>query len=177
MSELRKAISDANITGATHKKPRLDKKLSDALNMQVTNELYSSMLYSYISSYLDDNGYVNAASLFLKYSKEEMEHMYKIIEYLYDRNCKVVICQPPTVSADCASFKDAFVQALQHEIKVTKQWDEIYQIARDLYDSATAELTHWFANEQIEEEDKHRKILYLFDMGIPSWELEEMLKP
>lgn len=157
-------------------KPRLSEKVLTILNVQIQKELESANLYKSMSAFLNNKGYVNASKLFTEYGKEEMSHMDKIIDYLYDRNCKVDIpgCVKPISTFN--DIKDICYKALEHEMLVTSQWESIAKAAKDENDSTTFHFAEWFLKEQIEEEDKFRDIIYLLNLGLPMWKLELMFK-
>ena len=157
-------------------KPRLPEALITAFNSQIQKELYSANLYKAMSSYLNDKGYVYASHVFFKYGEEEMSHMDKIIKYLYDRNCKVIIpaCNKPP--DNFTGIKEVITKSLEHEMLVTSNWEDIAKLSKELNDSTSLFFSNWFLNEQIEEEDKFRNLLYLIDLNIPDWELELRFK-
>lgn len=175
MTSLGDAIKSSGLKGKIENHTCVPEKVSQLLNKQLTNELYSAMLYSCLASYLDDNGHFMLSKKFLEYSKEEIDHMYKIQSYLYSRNVKVETpyCDKPSKMP--TSLRDVFVMALEHEIGVTYNWNDIGRVAISEADIATLELSTWFSKEQVEEEEKQRNILYLFNMGIPEWELEKRI--
>jgi ferritin len=167
--------SEPKTTTAIEKVPRLKPEIINILNEQITNEFRSAQIYFAISACLDDKGWNNAGKLFLKYGHEEMTHMKKVQEYLYDRNCKAVITGLPEVEAEYGSIKEALTTALEHEIGVTANWQAIACAAKDAKDTTTFMFTDWFLAEQVEEENKFRDLLDLINLGIPDWELEHRI--
>lgn len=152
---------------------RLQPEVKDILNKQIYNELVSSHLYKAISSYFDNAGYVKLAKKFLEYGNEEQNHANKIIEYLYDRNCKVVIPDVPKQPDTYTDCRDVFTKSLEHEIQVTENWEDIAALCCEMKDSTTFNFADWFTNEQISEEDKFRKLLYYLNQGGTIWYLEQ----
>jgi ferritin len=152
---------------------RLSNPVQVVLNQQIKNELISSQMYKAMACCLDNRGWVNAAKVFFKYGQEELGHMDKVYNYMFDRNCKPVVPDCPIQKLEYADIRDVLTTGLNHEIGVTANWDNISNIALDNKDNTTFEFAKWFLSEQIEEEDKIRGLLYLLDKGMPDWRLEE----
>jgi ferritin len=151
---------------------RLDKSVIEILNKQIKNELNSSQMYRAMSCWLDDQKWPASTKTFFKYADEELTHMSKIYQYLFDRNCKVTV---PTCDEQKDDFKDIHElveAALQHEIDVTKNWEDISELAKDKKDNTTHEFAEWFLKEQIEEEDKMRTIIEKMDLDMPKYEVD-----
>lgn len=157
-------------------KQTLPQPVIDILNIQIGNELYSANMYKACASWCSNGPWSNAFKLFYKYGQEEMIHMDKIIEYLDDRNCKFIIpacIKPPSEFSD---IREILEKALEHEIQVTKNWEDISNIALSNKDNTTHELATWFLKEQTEEMVKIRELLYKLDLGMPNWELDTQIK-
>lgn len=152
--------------------PRLDQKVIDVLNLQIKNELYSANLYKAISSWCSNGPWSNAFKVFFKYGQEEMTHMDKIIEYLDDKNCKFIIPECPKPPCEFKDMREIVTKALQHEINVTKNWEDISNTALACKDNTTHEFATWYLREQREEESKQRELLYKIDLGMPDWMLD-----
>jgi ferritin len=168
-------INESNKTneGLEHE-ARLLKPVIDLLNAQIANELDSSQIYRSMSAWLDEEGWVDGSELFFKYADEELGHMSKIYKYLYEKNCRAVV---PTCKPVPFEYKDirALVEAaLEHEIKVTADWTNIANIAQENNDHDTYTLAMSFVNEQREEEEKVRNILFKMDLDMPNWKIDEL---
>lgn len=172
MADLRKSLENSMKVQKIENAPQLTTEVASILNAQITNEHQSAQIYFAISAYLDDKGWNNAGKLFLKYGHEEMSHMRKIQEYMYDRNNKVTIQPITAVQSEYVDIRGALSTALQHEIQVTQNWNNIACTARDCGDYTTMHFAKWFLDEQVEEEDKFRSLLDLLNLGIPNWELD-----
>lgn len=172
MADLKKSLENSMKVQRIESAPQLCSEVASILNTQITNEHQSAQIYFAISAFLDDRGWNNAGKLFLKYGHEEMTHMKKIQEYMYDRNNKVVIQPITSVQSDYVDIRGALSAALQHEIQVTQNWNDIACIAREHGDYTTMHFAKWFLDEQIEEEDKFRSLLSLINLGMPNWELD-----
>ena len=172
MADLKKSLENSMKVQKIENAPQLTTEVASILNTQITNEHQSAQIYFAISAYLDDKGWNNAGKLFLKYGHEEMDHMRKIQEYMYDRNNKVTIQPITAVQSEYVDIRGALSAALQHEIQVTQNWNDIACTARDCGDYTTMHFAKWFLDEQVEEEDKFRSLLDLLNLGIPNWELD-----
>lgn len=154
-------------------KPRLEQKMIDLLNAQIGKELYNSHFYKGIASWCSNGPWSNGYKYFMKRGLEEQEHANKIIEYLDDKNCKIVI---PTIEAAPISYMDmreVFYKGLEKEISTTLEWENISNTAKELGDNTTYIFSQWYLLEQVSEELEGRDLLYKIDLGIPDWKLEE----
>ena len=114
----------------------MDKKLRDAVNEQIKNELYSAYMYLSMAAYFDGANLEGFAHWMKVQAKEEYGHAMKLYEHLIDRGEKVLlkaIDQPPV---DFSSPLDAFEKTLAHEKKVTKMIDALYALSGKLNDNA-----------------------------------------
>ena len=130
----------------------LNKKVQEAINEQIKNELFSAYIYLAMSAYFEDQNLTGMARWMRMQSNEEMEHAMKFFDFIYDRGGRVslqAIDQPPF---DWDSPQAAFEQAYAHEQKVTGMINNIYKIAEQENDYPTQVMLHWFIDEQVEEE-------------------------
>ena len=63
----------------------ISEKLQNAINEQITAEMWSSNLYLSISFYLQKEGFDGFASWMRKQSQEELQHAYDLADYLVKR--------------------------------------------------------------------------------------------
>ncbi len=130
----------------------LNKKIQDAINEQIKNELYSAYIYLSMSAYFESMNLVGMARWMRLQSNEEVEHAMKFFDYIHDRGGRVVlgaIDQPPT---EWKSPLAAFENAYEHEQKVTGMINNIYALALKENDYPTQVMLQWFIDEQVEEE-------------------------
>lgn len=170
-SELSKAVS-----GLLENKPRLSEAILSLLNTQIKNELQSSQIYKGVSCWLDDNGWIGASKYYFKSAAEELTHMDKIYQYLFDRNCKAVVPTCDEVKQDFKDIREIVEFSLEHEMEVSKQWEEISKKAKEENDSTTHEMAEWFLKEQVEEEEKFRNILFKMNLDMPKWKVDELFE-
>lgn len=130
----------------------IKKVVEDAINEQISKEIFSSHLYLSMAAYYHSvnlNGFANWMRL---QAQEEMDHALKFFDYLLDRggNVKLGDIQAPKSSWDNAL--DGFQDALKHEMKITESINNLADLAIKEGDHATLALLQWFVQEQVEEE-------------------------
>ena len=155
-----------------------DKRLSDPiikiLNEQIKNELQSSQIYRGMACWLDDEGWISASKYFFKAGQEELVHMDKIYNYIFDKNCVAKVPTCDEVEQSFKSIRQVVEKSLEHEIEVTKNWEDIAELAKKEGDNTTYQFSQWFLTEQTEEEDKFRDILFKMDKDMPDYEVDEL---
>ena len=137
----------------------MDKKLVDAINEQIKNELYSGYMYLAMAAYFDSINLAGFGKWMKEQAKEEYKHAMKFYDYLNDRGEKVVlkaIDQPP---AKYKSPLEVFEKTLAHEKKVTSLINKLCDLAEKAKDRPTQVLLNWYIEEQVEEEDSASSVL------------------
>lgn len=130
----------------------LNPKLCKLLNEQINNEMASSYTYLAMAAWFEQTPYLGFASWMFSQSREETMHALKFYQYMVDRDAVVVL---ETLEKPKHQFKsplDVFEHSLAQEQKVTKQINELYDLAEQVKDHASKNLLLWFLNEQMEEE-------------------------
>lgn len=130
----------------------LDADMQDAINTQIRNEYYSSYLYLSMSAYCEARNFPGFASWLRKQSEEELVHAMKLFDYMTDRGGRVIlesIDQPPS---EFGTLLEVFEDVLEHEREVSGMINNLYDMAVNMNDHATAVALHWFIDEQVEEE-------------------------
>ena len=161
---------------AIEQESRLSSGITEILNQQILNELESSQMYRSMSAWMDDAGWINGSQLFFKYADEELGHMSKIYKYLYEKNCRAIVPASGEVQQEFKDVRLIAEAALEHEMKVTKNWNDIANKAKSEDDHDTYTLALSFVNEQREEEEKIRNILFQMDLDMPKWKIDELFK-
>lgn len=169
-------INESKINEAIEQMPRLSNTVLDALNAQIKNELVSSQIYRGMSVWLDDKGWPGATKYYFKTGGEELIHMDKIYNYIFDRNSKAVVPGCESVKQEFESIRNVVEESLEHEIQVTKQWEAIAQLAKTEGDNTTYTFAQWYIVEQQEEEKKFRDLLFKFDLDMPNWKIDELFE-
>ena len=137
----------------------ISKKIADRLNQQVNNEYYAFWLYQQMSFSFEDMGLTVFAKLFHKQAGEEREHAEKIAKYLVDQGAPVMLAALDAPKTKFKSAEEIVNGALDHEKKVTNDWNEISDMAIKEKDHATRVLADWFVDEQVEEVSSMNELL------------------
>lgn len=137
----------------------MDKELKDLLNQQINKEFYSAYLYLSMACYFDSVNLEGFSHWMKIQAKEEFSHAMKFYDFLIDRGEKVILEAIEKPPFNFNSVTDVFEKTLQHEKEITKNIEEIYQLAEKVNDRATSVFIQWFINEQVEEEKNVSVIL------------------
>jgi len=129
----------------------IGKKLNDAFNEQIRSEFFAHMQYVAIAVYFDAEALPVLANHFYRQSEEERMHAMKFVHYLVEAGGAVIIPDLPTSKNSFSSAAEAVELALQQEIKVTEQINNLMDIAKSENDHLGQQFLQWFVNEQLEE--------------------------
>jgi ferritin len=131
------------------------------LNQQVTNEFHAHTQYVAIATYFDDMGLPELAGHFYHQSEEEREHAMKFVRYILDAGCRPTITGIPDIKNDFASASDAVQFALDQELKVTEQINDLVRLSIEKSDYTTHTFLQWFVTEQVEEVSSMSNLLQI----------------
>jgi ferritin len=145
----------------------MEKKLYNAFNDQIKNELYSGYLYLAMAAYFETENLPGFAHWMKLQAKEEVEHAMKLFEFLNDVGERVVLQAIPQPQVKFSSAQDAFKVTLAHEQKVTSLINNLYNLASKVSDNAAKIFLQWFVTEQVEEEKHASEILTQLKMVKP----------
>jgi len=137
----------------------ISKKLQDTLNQQVGNEFGASLEYLQIASYFESEDMLKLSKIFFDQAEEERFHAMKLLRYVLDAGGTVAIPAIPQPKVEFTSPVDAVQTALTWEETVTKQINNLVDIAVEEKDYISQEFLKWFVNEQLEEISKMSSIL------------------
>ena len=135
-------------------------KLHDAMNAQVNAELWSAYLYLAMSLDAESKGYKGVANWFYVQFQEEQAHARIFMNYLNSRDAKVELLPIESVPSAWNSVLDMFRQTLEHEKKVTALINNLAAIAKEDNDYASINRLNWFIDEQVEEEESARDMIF-----------------
>ena len=128
------------------------KKLFEALNQQLNQELEAAYLYLSMAAYFDSTNHPGFATWMRAQSGEEIQHAMKFWEHIYDRGGKVDLLAIDKPRADFKSPLDAFEAALEAEKHNTEQINKVYELAVAEKDYPAQVFLNFFIEEQVEEE-------------------------
>ena len=138
----------------------LSQKLLDAINAQINAELWSAYLYLSMSLDAEAKGYKGVANWFFVQWKEEQDHARILMNYLNSRDCKVELKPIDEVQTSWGSVLEMFQDTLKHEKVVTSLINNLAAIAAEDRDFASSNMLVWFIDEQIEEEENARDMIF-----------------
>lgn len=139
--------------------------MNKALNEQVTNELGASHRYLAMAYSFDHMGLKIFAQHFIRQSNEERMHAMKIAKYISDVGGQVVIGPIAAAQGDFSSAKTIVKGALDSELTVTRQINDLVALSESEKDYATNSFLKWFVDEQVEEVSSMTELLQLVTMA------------
>lgn len=130
----------------------ISEKLQNAINGQITAEMWSANLYLSMSFYLEREGFSGFAHWMKKQSQEEMEHACAMAEYIIKRGGVAKVDKVDVVPTGWGTPLEVFEHAFQHECHISKLVDALVDMAAAEKDKATQDFLWGFVREQVEEE-------------------------
>lgn len=140
---------------------KISKELQDAMNEQLNFELYSGYIYLSMSAYFEDTLLDGMAHWMRIQAKEEYEHAERFWKHIQDRAGRVALAAIGAPKIEWNSPLDAWQDAYNHELEVTRRINKIGELAEKEGDRAAMTFLNWFYNEQVEEEEQTLKIVDL----------------
>ena len=138
----------------------LSEKLKNAINEQINAELWSAYLYLSRSMDAEAKGYKGVANWFFVQWQEEQDHARIFMNYLNSRDEKVELKPIKEVPVAWNSVLEMFQETLKHEKVVTSLINNLAAIAAEDRDFASSNMLIWFIDEQIEEEENARDMIF-----------------
>ena len=138
----------------------LSAKLHTAINEQINAELWSAYLYLSMSMDAEAKGLKGVANWFYVQWLEEQDHARILMNYLNSRDAKVELKPIKEVETRWESVLDMFKQTLEHEKVVTSLINNLAAIAAEDSDFASSNMLVWFIDEQVEEEESAREMIF-----------------
>ena len=138
----------------------LSTRLHNAINAQINAELWSAYLYLAMSLDAESKGYKGVANWFYIQFQEEQAHARIFMNYLNSRDAKVELLPIDEVPSSWNTVLDMYKQTLEHEKKVTSLIDNLAAIANEDRDFASINRLVWFIDEQVEEEESARDMIF-----------------
>ena len=138
----------------------LSTKLHAAINDQINAELWSAYLYLSMSLDAEAKGLKGVANWFYVQWLEEQDHARILMNYLNSRDAKVVLKPIAEVRTEWESVQEMFRETLRHEKVVTSLINNLASIAAEARDFASSNMLVWFVNEQVEEEESARDMIF-----------------
>ncbi len=130
----------------------ITEKLQNAVNDQITAELWSSNLYLQMAFYFEKEGWDGFAHWMHKQSDEERNHAIMLANYLAKRGGEAKVNMIDVVPNGWGSVKEVFANVAEHERHVSRLIDGLVDVASAEKDKATQDFLWGFVREQVEEE-------------------------
>lgn len=137
----------------------IGKKMQDALNVQIKEELASAYLYLAMSADFSAKDLPGFAQWMRIQYQEEMVHAFKIYDFILERSGKPELEGFAKPQSEWDSPLAAFEAAYKHEQYITGCIHDLVKLARKEEDTATEIFLQWFVTEQVEEENSADEII------------------
>jgi ferritin len=108
----------------------------------------------------ESKGYKGVANWFFVQWQEEQDHARIFMNYLNSRDEKVELKPIKEVPVVWNSVLEMFQETLKHEKVVTSLINNLAAIAAEDRDFASSNMLIWFIDEQIEEEENARDMIF-----------------
>jgi ferritin len=135
-------------------------KLLQELNDQYNFELLSGYYYMGMAAYCSDKNMNGFAHFLIEQAKEEYLHSMKFYDFIYDMDGRVMTQAMSEPKNEFKSFLEVFEDALAHEKLVTKRINDLVKSATEENCYATVQFLQWFIEEQREEENTMKDIIF-----------------
>lgn len=129
----------------------LKQTVVDALNAQVVEEFTASLQYTAIALYFDSETLPQLSNYFHLQAQEEHMHAMKLLNYVTEAGGQAIVPATKTVKNHFESAEEAVELALNQELQVTEQINNLVAVANRENDYLTYQFLQWFVTEQLEE--------------------------
>ena len=130
----------------------LDKKIQNAINLQINAELYSAYLYYSMAAWFEARSLGGFAHWMRVQALEEATHVQKFFGYVSARGGRVELSAIDAPPAEWETPLAVFEEVYEHECKVTGLINALMDLAGATSDHASVQFLQWFVAEQVEEE-------------------------
>lgn len=136
------------------------KELLSALNDQFNFELLSGYAYMEMAAYCSDENMNGFSHFFIEQAKEEYHHAMLFYDFIFDMDGRVSMQAIPKPRDNYKSFLDVFEEALSHEKLVTSKIMNLVELSEKEKSYNTIQFLQWFIEEQREEENTMKDIIF-----------------
>lgn len=130
----------------------ISKQMEKAINEQINREFYSSYLYLSMATYLADKNLTGMAQFMKVQAQEEITHAMKMYDYVEEQGGRVLLDAIDKPDTEFDGVLGVFKKSYEHEQFVTKNINNLVDLAIKESDHATKVFMDWFVSEQVEEE-------------------------
>lgn len=125
-----------------------------AINAQIKNELQAHYNYLGMSAHFEESPYLGFAQWMRMQSSEEHVHAMRLFDFLRERNVTIELTALDAPKTKYGPLPlEVFEIALAQEQGVTRQINELYELAMKEKDYSTLQFLMAFLQEQVEEEN------------------------
>jgi ferritin len=135
------------------------KKIEDALNQQMNEELHASYTYLSMSAYFHSINLEGFAHWMKLQASEELGHSMKLFDFMIEREGDVALTAVKAPPKTWKSPLAACEEVLRTEQVNTKQINDLTELAIAAKDHATRVFLQWFVTEQVEEESSASRLI------------------
>ena len=114
----------------------ITEKLQNAINEQITAEMWSANMYLAMSFYMEKEGFSGMAHWLKKQWAEENEHACAMADYVIKRGGKAKVDKLDVVPNDFGTPLEVFEQVYKHECRVSEMIDKLVDVAAAEKDKA-----------------------------------------
>jgi len=137
----------------------MGKAVQDAINEQITYELYSGYTYLAMSAYFEEQSLPGFARWMRLQAQEELKHAMRLFDHVAERGGQITLHAVDAPPGNFESPLDAFEKALAHEQHVTQRIHRLYELASKEKDYPAQVMLQWFVAEQVEEEQSVGRVV------------------
>jgi len=137
----------------------ISRKLNDAINKQINEEMFSAYLYLSMAAYFDSINLTGFSHWFRLQVREETFHAMKFYHHIIERGGTVELQALEEPKKKWDSPLNAFEDALKHEEHISGCINTLTDLAIEERDHAARNLFAWFVDEQVEEEATATEII------------------
>jgi ferritin len=137
----------------------IKKKMEEALNKQINEEMFSFYLYLAMSADFESKSLMGFSHWMKTQAQEELLHALKFYNHILERGGHVELQAIAQPKKQWSSPLNAFEEALAHEEHITTCINDLMTVAIEEKDHAAQNLLKWFVDEQVEEEANATEIV------------------
>ncbi|HEY8468555.1 MAG TPA: ferritin [Longimicrobiales bacterium] len=137
----------------------MGKAVQDAINEQITYELYSGYTYLAMSAYFEEQSLAGFAKWMRLQAQEELKHAMRLFDHVAERGGHITLHAVDAPPSNFESPLDVFEKALAHEQHVTQRIHRLYELASKEKDYPAQVMLQWFVEEQVEEEQSVGRVV------------------
>jgi ferritin len=138
----------------------ITKKLEDALNKQINEEIFSAYLYLSMGAFFHTLNLDGCAAWMKAQAQEEMAHAMKFFAFLNELGGRISLLAVKEPEKTWKSPLAAFTAVSRHEQYITGCIEGLYRLAGSEKNNPTQIMLQWFIKEQVEEEATAAKIVF-----------------